>query len=86
MSESRVAVLSILVELPEAVERVNAILHECAPYVIGRMGLPYREKGISVICVVMDAPQPAISALSGKIGRIPGVSAKVAYAKTAADN
>lgn len=85
MSESRVAVLSVLVEQAEAVEQINAMLHEYAPYIIGRMGLPYREKNISVICVVMDAPQPAISALSGKIGRISGVSTKVAYAKAATD-
>ncbi len=81
MTETRVAVVSLLVEQPEAVEQVNILFHEYAAYIIGRMGLPYREKGISVICVVMDAPQTAISALSGKIGRIPGVSAKVAYAK-----
>lgn len=85
MNESRVAVLSVLVEQPEAVEQINAMLHEYAQYIIGRMGLPYREKHISVICVVMDAPQPAISALSGKIGRISGVSTKVAYAKAATD-
>jgi len=86
MSDSRVAVLSILVEQVEAVERVNAMLHEYAPYVIGRMGLPYREKGISVICVVMDAPQPAISALSGKLGTLPGISAKTLYAKLPENN
>ena len=86
MNESRVAVLSVLVEQSEAVERINAMFHEYAPYIIGRMGLPYREKGISVICVVMDAPQSAISALSGKIGRISGVSTKVAYAKTASES
>ncbi len=81
MNETRVAVLTIIAENPDAAERINALLHEYRSYIIGRMGLPYREKGISVICVVLDAPQTDIAALSGKIGRIPRVSAKTAYAK-----
>lgn len=81
MNESRVAVISILVEQPERAEQVNALLHEYAEYIIGRMGLPYRARNINVICVVLDAPQTAISALSGKIGRLADVSAKTAYAK-----
>lgn len=81
MNETRVAVISILVEAPDSVERVNGLLHAYAENIIGRMGLPYREKNVSVICVVLDAPQSAISALSGKLGRLPGVSAKTTYTK-----
>ncbi|MBR5783021.1 MAG: iron-only hydrogenase system regulator [Clostridia bacterium] len=77
--ESRVAVMSIIVEQADAVEAVNALLHEYAPYIIGRMGLPYREKNISIISIAMDAPQNMISALSGKIGKLSGVSVKTAY-------
>ena len=77
--ETRVAVLGIIVENPDSVEKLNAVLHDYAPYVIGRMGVPYREKGISIISVAVDAPQDAISALSGKIGRLPGVNVKAAY-------
>ena len=77
--EKRVAVISIIVEHIEAAERINAILHEYGEYIIGRMGLPYRECGISIICIAVDAPQDVISALSGKIGRLPGVTGKTAY-------
>lgn len=77
--ESRVAIIGIIVENMEATERLNAILHEYAPYVIGRMGIPYREKKVSIISVAVDAPEELISALAGKIGRLEGVSAKTAY-------
>lgn len=77
--ESRVAIIGIIVENMEATERLNAILHEYAPYVIGRMGIPYREKKVSIISVAVDAPEELISALAGKIGRLGGVSAKTAY-------
>jgi putative iron-only hydrogenase system regulator len=60
---------------------MNELLHQYSPYIIGRMGIPYRAKGINIISVAMDAPQDQISALSGKIGRLPGVSAKAAYSK-----
>ena len=79
--ETRVAVIGIIVEDPGSAERVNAVLHEYSAYIIGRMGIPYREKGISIISIAMDAPPDAISALSGKIGRIGGVSVKAAFAK-----
>ena len=79
--DARVAVMSIIVEDAEASERINALLHEYGEYIIGRMGIPYREKGISIISIAMDAPQDKISALSGKIGRLPGVSAKAAYSR-----
>jgi len=81
MAQSRVAVISILIEQMESAQQVNLLLHSYADYIIGRMGLPYREKEISVICVVLDAPQTIISALSGKIGRLSGISTKTAYAK-----
>lgn len=77
--ETRVAVMGIIVDAPEAVEELNATLHEFAPYIIGRMGVPYRKRNISIISVAIDAPQDAISSLAGKVGNIPGVSVKTAY-------
>ena len=77
--ETRVAVISIIVAKEEAVEMLNAILHDYAKYIIGRMGLPYRAKGVNIICVAVDAPNDAISALSGKLGSLDGVSVKTAY-------
>lgn len=77
--DSRVAVISIIVEKEEAVERLNALLHDYAQYIIGRMGLPYRAKGVNIICVAVDAPNDVISALSGKLGSLSGVSVKTAY-------
>ena len=77
--ETRVAVIGIIVENSEATGRLNEILHEYSSYIIGRMGIPYRHRGISVISIAVDAPQDAISALSGKLGRLEGVTAKAAY-------
>lgn len=77
--EKRIAVISIIVEDMDCVEKLNQILHEYAPFIIGRFGIPYRERGISIICVVIEAPQDQISAMSGKIGRMKGVTAKAAY-------
>ena len=71
--------ISIIVENDDAAQKINEILHEYRGYVIGRMGIPYRTKGISIISVAVDAPQEKISALSGRIGRLPGISAKTAY-------
>lgn len=79
--ETRVAVMSIIVENPQSAEAINAVLHEYGQYIIGRMGIPYREKGIHIISVAMDAPQQTISALSGKIGNISGVHVKTAFSK-----
>ena len=76
---TRVAVISIIIENMESVERVNQLLHQASEYILGRMGIPYRGKGISIISVALDAPQDVISALSGGIGRLPGVSTKTAY-------
>ena len=79
--ETRVAIIGIIVEQESAVERLNAVLHDYGKHIIGRMGIPYRNKGMNIISIAMDAPQDIISALSGKIGRINGVSAKTAYSK-----
>lgn len=78
--ETRIAVIGIVVESELSVEPLNEILHEYRDYIIGRMGIPYRQKGISIISIAVDAPQDAISALSGKVGKLPGVSSKTAYA------
>ena len=77
--ETRVAVMGIIVEKTESVEQLNALLHEYGGYIIGRMGIPYRAKGINIISLAIDAPQDAISALAGKIGNLPGISVKMAY-------
>ncbi len=77
--EARIAVISMIVEDMNAVETLNAILHEYGQYMIGRFGIPYRQRGVNIICVVMEAPQNAISAMSGKIGRLKGVTAKATY-------
>lgn len=77
--ETRVAVMSLIVESADSVETLNGILHTYSPYIIGRMGIPYREKGISIISVAIDAPQDVIAAASGKIGKLSGVSIKTAY-------
>ncbi len=76
--ETRVAVISIIVESPEQTEVLNSILHEYREYIIGRMGIPYRPKKISLISIALDAPQNVISALAGKIGKLEGVSTKTA--------
>ncbi|MBP1736429.1 MAG: hypothetical protein H6Q60_310 [Oscillospiraceae bacterium] len=77
--ETRIAVIGIIVEHGDAVESLNHILHEYGEYIIGRMGIPYRERKINIISIAVDAPQDVISALSGKIGRLEHVSAKTAY-------
>ena len=76
---TRVAVMSIIVENGDSVEKLNQILHESGRYIIGRMGIPYRQKGINIISIALDAPQDTISAMSGRIGNLPGVSVKTAY-------
>ena len=77
--ETRVAVIGIIVEAEESTAKLNEVLHEYGSYIIGRMGVPYRTRGINVISVAIDAPSDKISALAGKIGNLPGVSAKTAY-------
>lgn len=81
MSESRVVLMGIIVEDAGAASRINGLLHEYGEYIIGRMGLPYREKQMNIISIVLDAPQEKVSALSGKLGMIPGVSSKCLYAQ-----
>lgn len=77
--KTRVAVIAIIVDDNAASAAINRLLHEAADFVVGRMGIPYREKGIHIISVAVDAPQEVISALSGRIGRLTGVSVKTAY-------
>lgn len=77
--ETRVAVMGIIVENTSSIERLNALLHEYGGFIIGRMGIPYREKNIHIISIAIDAPQDTLSALSGKIGKLDGVSVKTAY-------
>ena len=77
--ETRVAVMSIIVENEETVEQLNTILHNYGEYIIGRMGIPYRKRGVNIISIAIDAPQDTISAISGKIGRLNGISVKTAF-------
>lgn len=79
--ETRVAVISIIVENRAVADELNQLLHEYSEHVIGRMGIPYAAKGVNIICVAVDAPQNEISTLSGKLGKLEGVSVKVAYSQ-----
>ena len=81
-ADSRIALIGIIVSSHESVEQLNALLSEYGSYIVGRMGIPYREKNISIISIAMDAQNYIISALSGKIGMLPGISTKTIYAKT----
>lgn len=78
---NRVAMLGIVVEKEEAVEPLNALLHQYRQYVIGRMGIPYRERGINLISIVVDAPGDTINTLAGKLGGIQGLTVKTLYAR-----
>ena len=77
--ETRVAVMSIIVEDGDMVEKLNSFLHEYGEYIIGRMGIPYRKRKVSIISIALDAPQNVISSLAGKIGSLKGISVKTAY-------
>lgn len=79
---TRIALIGIVVENSYSVEQLNSLLSQYGNYIIGRMGIPYREKSLSIISIAMDAPNNVISALSGKIGMLPGISSKTIYAKT----
>ena len=79
--ETRVAVLSIIVENEDAVNELNELLHRYRRFIIGRLGIPYRQKGISIICIAIDAPNDEINALTGALGRIDGITAKATYSK-----
>lgn len=77
--DNRVALIGIMVENSDSIETMNRILHEYGQYIIGRMGLPYRERGVSIISIVLDAPMNQISSLSGKLGMLDGISTKTIY-------
>ena len=79
--ETRIALIGIIVEDMDAVGRLNAILHDYNQYIVGRMGIPYHQKCVSIISVVIDAPNDVISSLSGKLGMVPGVNIKTVYSK-----
>lgn len=83
--KTRVAVIAIIVENHASVAAINSLLHDASAYIVGRMGVPYRERGISLISVALDAPQDVISALSGRIGALPGVTAKTVYSNVISD-
>ena len=84
--ETRVAVMGIIVENMNSVELLNSLLHEFGEYIIGRMGIPYRRRGISIVSIAIDAPQDVISALAGKIGNLDGISVKTAYSNVIGTN
>ena len=79
--ETRLALIGIIVENNDSAEKINALLHDYGQYIVGRMGVPYRQKGVSVISIIIDAPNSTISALSGKLGMLPYVTAKTIYSK-----
>lgn len=81
MEETRLAIVAIIVENKMAVPKINELLHTCSPWIIGRMGMPYEKKSVSIITVVIDAPQDIISTLSGKLGQLDNVSIKTTYSK-----
>ena len=84
--ETRVAVMGSIVENMDSVELLNSLLHEFGEYIIGRMGIPYRRRGISIVSIAIDAPQDVISALAGKIGNLDGISVKTAYSNVISAN
>ena len=84
--ETRIALIGIIVENPDSIESLNHLLHEYGNYIVGRMGIPYREKQVNIISVAIDAPQDVINALSGKIGRLDGVGAKTVYSNIKSEN
>ena len=83
--QTRVAVMGIVVENTDSVEQLNILLHEYGSYIIGRMGIPYRQRNINIVSIAIDAPQDVISALSGKIGNLDGISVKTAYSNVQND-
>ncbi|WP_057874757.1 TM1266 family iron-only hydrogenase system putative regulator [Loigolactobacillus rennini] len=83
--QTRIAVIGIIVEQTDEVSELNRLLHTYRDYIIGRMGIPYRQRNINIISVAVDAPQDVISALTGKIGRLAGISTKTAYSKVVSD-
>lgn len=80
-TDTRIALIGIIVEKKDVIDRLNAILHEYADFVVGRMGVPYKSKGVNIISIIIDAPQDAISSLSGKLGMLDGISVKTMYSR-----
>ena len=80
-NDNRITLLGIIVEDTSSSEAINQLLHECGEYIVGRMGIPYRSRNVSIISVVLDAPQDVTSSLSGKLGMLAGVSVKAVYSK-----
>lgn len=80
-TETRIAIIAIIVEDGRNIDSLNGLLHEYGEFIVGRMGIPYRPKGIHIISIAIDAPQDHISALAGKIGRIPGITSKTTFSK-----
>ena len=83
--QTRVAVMAIVVESPDSVEKLNATLHEYSDYIIGRMGIPYKKRGVNIVSIALDAPQDAISSLAGRLGNIRGLSVRTAYSNVVED-
>lgn len=83
---SRVAIIGIIIESTEQIEEMNSLLHQYADYIISRTGVPYRQRGINIISVALDAPQDAINTLSGKLGKLSGISTKTLYSNTVFDD
>ena len=83
--ETRVALIGIIVEDPDAAEPLNELLHQYGEFIIGRMGLPYKTRKINIVSIALDAPQDTISSLAGKLGNLPGVSVKTAYSNVSSD-
>lgn len=79
--ENRVALIAVIVEKADSTEALNTVLHEYSSCIIGRMGIPYREREIGLISVAVDAPSETVNALCGRLGKLPGVTAKAVYAK-----
>ena len=84
--QSRIAIIGIIVEETQNVNQLNQVLHEYGQYIVGRMGIPYQKRGVHIISVAMEAPQDQINALSGKLGKIPGISSKTAYSQLVYEN
>lgn len=84
--ETRIALIGIIVESRESIEKLNTTLSEYSEYIIGRMGIPYQKKNVSIISIVIDAPNNVISALSGKLGMLPHVTTKTIYSKISSDD
>lgn len=80
-NETRVATIAMIIEDAESSAQINALLHDYSRYIVGRMGIPYRDRGLNIINIVLDAPADVISALSGKLGRLKGVTTKAVYSK-----